>query len=558
MASGANVRVARRWYWRMALASIASLRERERDWRPRAERRPEGDGLMRNILRDIRQGVRLLGRAPGFATIAVLTLALGIGANSAIFTVTYAILLKPLPYTNPDEIVIVNESNISRGWPTFATSAPNFLDFRSQNQSFARLAAWRGQSFNYSGSGTPERLQGLVATEGFLEILDGALAIGPGFTSENFERGKESVVILGHAFWQREFGGATDVVQKAITLNGSPYTIVGVMHPNWRFGGRDISLFTPRTFFDSELQSRGGHFLSVIGRLKPGVSIETAGAELATIASRLELQYPTSNKGWSVVTTSLLDSAVGTFRSTLAILLGAVGLVLLIACANLANMHLARATGRTREMAIRAAIGAGRLRIVQQLLTESLVLSAIGGGLGLLIAYWATSSFVQAYPALLPRSRDIGVNGSVMVFTAALSILTAMLFGLAPAITAARLRFSDALKDGARGAGGRLRGWMRNALVVSEIALALVLLAGAGVLLRSFLELTHVEPGFQTDHRLTALTLLPQPKYAEPARIIDFFDRSVAGLSGRTWSGVSRAGFCRSHQRWRRDLFDFV
>jgi predicted permease len=304
-------------------------------------------------------------------------------------------------------------------------------------------------------------------------------------------------VILNHGFWLREYGGRDNVVGQTISLNGQPFQIIGVLKPNWRFGGRDISVFTPRALTPDELQSRGAHFLNVIGRLKPGVSIDAARADLSTIAARLEGQYPDTNKGWSIAAASLLDSAVGDFRPTLAILLGAVGLVLLVACANLANMHLARATGRAREMAIRAAIGAGRVRIIQQLLTESLVLSVVGGGLGLLVAYWATTSFIKAYPTLLPRSGDIHIDATVTAFTAGLSILTAILFGLAPAIAAARTRFTDTLKDGARGGGGRLRGWMRSSLVVTEVALALVLLAGAGLLLKSFVHLMRVDPGFR-------------------------------------------------------------
>ena len=531
MAAGGDARAARRWYWRTALASIASLREREHDWQPRAARRLKGDGVMRNILRDVRQGVRLLARAPGFTVVAVLTLALGIGANTAIFTVAYGILLKPLPYTNPDELVIVTESNLSRGWPKFSVSPANFLDWRAQNQSFTRIAAYGGRSYNFSGTESPERLRGLAATEGFLEILNGTPIIGAGFSSEHFQPGKDHVAILGHAFWQRAFGGREDVINQSITLNGTSYTIIGVMHPRWTFGGRDISVFEPRVFAAGEPQSRGGHFLGVIGRLKPGVAVDAALAELRTIAARLEAQYPDTNKGWSVTVTSLFDSAVGTFRPTLAVLLGAVGLVLLVACANLANMHLARATGRAREMAIRAALGAGRWRIIQQLLTESAVLATIGGTLGLLVAYWATSAFIKAYPTLLPRSSSIGVDAGVMAFTAGLSIATALFFGLAPAIAAARTRFTDTLKDGARGGGGRLRGWMRSGLVVAEVALALVLLAGAGLLLKSFVQLTHVDPGFQTSNRLTATTLLPQPKYEEPARAIDFMDRVMTGLA---------------------------
>jgi putative ABC transport system permease protein len=406
----------------------------------------------------------------------------------------------------------------------------NFFDWRQQSTSFARLAAYGGQSFNYSGGGTPERLRGLSGTEGFLEIFDGIPMKGRGFLAEEFTAGKDQVVILNHGFWMRAFGGRDDVLNQTITLNGRPYTVVGIMPPGWRFGGRETALFTPRAFSPGGMPSRGSHFLSVTGRLKPGVSADTAQSELATIAARLEAQYPDSNKGWSVVTTPLFEAAVGGFRPMLAILLGAVGLVLLVACANLANMHLARATGRAREIAIRAAIGAGRLRIVQQLLTESLVLAAAGGLLGLLVATWATSAFIKAYPTLLPRSGDIGVDMTVAAFTGGLAVLTAMLFGLAPAIAAARTRFTDTLKDGARGGGGRLRGWLRNALVVSEVALALILLAGAGLLLRSFLQLARVDPGFETGNRLSATMLLPQPKYGEPAKMIDFFDRTIESL----------------------------
>jgi putative ABC transport system permease protein len=486
---------------------------------------------MRNILRDIRQGLRLHGRAPGFTAAAIVTLALGIGANTAIFSVAYAILIKPLPYANPDEIVLITENNLSRGWPSFSVAPPNFVDWRQQSTSFSALAAYGSQSFNYSGGGTPERLRGMSATEGFVEIFAGPITKGRGFRPEEFTPGKNQVVILNHGFWLRAFGGRDDVLNQVITLNGQPYTVVGIMPPGWRFSGRDISVFVPRAFSEDQLQSRGGHYLGVAGRLKPGVSPEAAHSELVTIAARLEAQYPDTNKGWSVVTRPLLEAAVGGFRPTLAVLLGAVGLVLLVACANLANMHLARATGRAREIAIRAAIGAGRMRIVQQLLTESLVLSFAGGGLGLLVAWWATAAFVGAYPTLLPRSGDVGVDGTVAAFAAGLSILTAVLFGLVPAITAARTRFTDTLKDGARGGGGRLRGWMRNGLVVSEVALALVLLSGAGLLLKSFVQLTRVDLGFEANHRVSALTVLPQPKYAEPARMIDFYDRTIAGLS---------------------------
>ncbi|HEX5070702.1 MAG TPA: ADOP family duplicated permease [Vicinamibacterales bacterium] len=528
IAAGLDTPTARRRYWQETFDSIRTLRRRSRYVTPMPVR--TGDPIMKTMLRDIRQGFRLLLIKPAFTAVAVVTLALGIGANTAIFTVTNALLLKPLPYSDPDQLVLINENNLSRGWTSFSTAPPNFVDWRSQNTSFASMAAYGSRSFNYSGAGTPERLRALAGTEGFLEMLDGVPALGRGFGSDDFQAGKDHVVILNHGFWQRAFGGRDDVVNQTISLNGEPYTIVGVMHDRWRFGGRDISVFTPRVFTPEELGRRGSHFLSVIGRLKPGVQVETARTELTSIASRLEAAYPNTNKGWGTGVTPLLEASVGGIRPMLGLLLGAVALVLLVACANLANMHLARATGRAREMAIRAALGAGRGRIVQQLMTESLILSVVGGAFGLLVAYWATSAFVAAYPTLLPRASDVHVDRSVLLFTGGLSVLTAVLFGLVPALSASRTSFNNTLKEGARGGSSPMRRMMRHALVVAEVALALVLLAGAGLLLKSFLKLGHVDPGFQTDRRLIAQTVLPRPKYAEDARMVDFFNRSTEAI----------------------------
>ena len=485
---------------------------------------------MKTLLRDARYGIRLLLRKPGVTLVAIVTLALGIGANTAIFSVTNALLQKPLPYDHPEQLVLANENNLSRGWTSFSVSPPNFLDWRAQSRSYQYLAAYGGQALNYSGSGAPERLRGLMGTEGFLEILNGTPIRGRGFRPEEFEPGKGFVVILGHAFWQRVLGGREDALNTSITLNGQPYTIVGIMRPDWRFGGRQIAAFTPRSFDDGERQSRGAHYLQVIGRLKPGVSVEQAGVELSAIAARLEQQYPNPQKGWSAIVRSLHEVAVGNVRPMLLILLGAVGLVLLVACANLANMHLARATVRAREIAVRTAIGADRGRIVRQLLTESLVLAVVGAGLGLLIAYWGISALVTAYPTLLPRSSDIGINGTVLAFTAALCGVTAVLFGLAPAVSAARTDLVETLKEGARTGGAPLKRRLRGALVVSEVALAIVLLVGAGLLLRSFSKLARVAPGFETDQRLSVRTLLPNPKYSAPGRVVDFYDRAMARL----------------------------
>jgi putative ABC transport system permease protein len=530
IASGTSAGKARRWYWRTALSSIGTLRGPDPAERQPTFEKRKGDGVMRNLIRDARYGVRLLLRRPGVTLVAIVTLALGIGANTAIFTVTHALLLKPLPYDHPDQLVFVNENNLSRGWTSFSVSPANFLDWRAQSRSFQGLAAYGGRAFNYVGGETPERLRGLSGTAGFLEMLGGTPTIGRGFRPEEFEPGKGFVVIISQGLWQRAFGGRPDVLDKTISLNGQPYTVVGVMHPDWRFGGRDIAVFTPRAIDSDESQARGAHYLNVIGRLKPDVSIEQAGVEFNGIASRLDQQYPQTNKGWGVVVRSLQEVAVGNVRPMLLVLLGAVGLVLLVACANLANMHLARATVRAREMALRTAIGAGRGRIVQQLLTESLVLALIGGSLGLLVAYLATTSLVATYPNLLPRSSDIRIDPVVLAFTLGLSMLTAILFGLAPAISAARTDLIETLKETVRAGGSPFRRWLRSALVVTEVALAIVLLVGAGLLLRSFQKLGHVAPGFAIDQRLSVTTLLPLPKYKDPARMVDFYDRAMTRL----------------------------
>ena len=491
---------------------------------------------MGNLMRDVRYGLRMLLWRPGFTSVAVITLALGIGATTAIFSVTYAVLLTPLPYEQPDQLVVVNENNLSRGWNSFSVSPANFFDWREQSRSFDRLAAWGGRTFNYSGRGTPERVRGLAGTEGFLELLGGTPALGRGFRPEEFEPGRHLVVVLSYGFWQRAFGGRRDVLDQAITLNGQPYTIVGVMHPDWRFGGPDVSVFAPRAFTADDRGARGAHFLNVIGRLKTGVTVEQARTELGRIAAQLEGQYPSTNKGWGAVVISLHEAAVGSVRPMLVVLLGAVVLVLLVACANIANMHLARATVRAREMAIRTALGAGRGRIILQLLTESLLLAMVGGTLGLLLAYWSTAAFIAAYPTLLPRSSDIGVDFTVLAFTAGLSGLTAILFGLAPAVSAARPDLNETLKEGGRSGSGPLRRWLRGALVISEVALALVLLAGAGTLMRSFAQLARVEPGFGTDHRLAVTTLLPRPKYEADERMVAFYDETTLRL--RALAGV--------------------
>ena len=543
-AAGTNRQRIRLRYWRAVLGALAAFAATKRRTTPLPEpphyERRKGDGMMSNLRRDARYGLRLLVRRPGFTAVAVITLALGIGANAAIFTVANTLLLKPLPYVDAEQVVLVTENNLPRGWTSFSVAPPNFLDWRDQAKSFERIAAWGGRSYNYTGGETPERLRGLVGTEGFLEMLGGTPILGRGFRPEEFEPGKDLVVILNHGFWRSVFGGSPGVLQQSIMLNGQSHTIVGVMHPHWRFGGRETAIFAPRAFSDDERRQRGGHFLNVVARLKTGVTPEQAQIEMSGIAARLAEQYPDTNKNWGAVVTPLREAVVGDLRPMLMILLGAVGLVLLIACANVANMLLARATVRSREMAIRGAIGAGRARIVQQLLTESVLLAAIGGAIGLLLAYWGTSSLFRAYPTLLPRSADMKIDATVLIFAAGLSLLTAVLFGLVPAFAASRTQLNESLKEGGRtGSGGVFGRWLRSSLIVCEVAIALVLLAGAGLLLRSFAQLTRVEPGFETDQRLSVTTLLPQPKYREPARTVAFYDQVLERL--RALPGVESA-----------------
>jgi putative ABC transport system permease protein len=483
---------------------------------------------MVNLLRDARYGLRLLARRPAFAAVAVLTLALGIGANTAIFTVVNTLLLKPLPYVDAERIVFVNERNLQLGFPRFSASPPNFMDWRAQAQSFERLAAYSGRSYNFTGGETPERLRGLVGTQGFLEILGGSPVLGRAFRDDEFEAGKDLVVIINHWFWQRSFAGSPAVLNQTLVLNGQPHTIVGVMHPRWRFGGKDIAIFAPRAFSAEQLRQRGAHYLGALARLKPDVTAEQAQVEMTAIAGRLEQQYPDSNKNWGVVIIPARDAVVGDVRPVMMLLLGAVGFVLLIACANVANMQLARATVRAREMAIRTAIGAARSRLVQQLLTESLLLALAGGALGVAVAHWGLSSFVAAYPELLPLSSDIKIDRGVIVFSVGLSLLTAVLFGLAPALAASHGRLNEWLKEGGRAGGsGRTGRWTRSVLAVGQVAIALVLLAGAGLLMRSFASLTRVDPGFLTEQRVAVTTLLPSAKYKEAPATIAFYEGAL-------------------------------
>jgi putative ABC transport system permease protein len=441
---------------------------------------------METLLKDVRYGVRMLIRSPGFTLVSVIALALGIGANAAIFSVVNGVLLRPLPFVDPDRLMMIRETKLPQ-FPEFSVAPGNFLDWKKQATVFERLVAFRGSSFNLIGTSDPERLRGLSVTDGFFQMLGAQPQLGRDFLAEEDQPGHSNVVILSHGFWQRRFGGDPKILNQAITLDGQSYTVIGIMPATFRFAGPDIELWTPMAFTAQQAQQHGGHYVSAIGRLKPGVTEEQARAEMVAIAARLAAQYPEANTGWSVKIMPLLEYSVRSIKPALIVLLVAVVFVLLIACANVANLLLARAAGRQKEMATRTALGAGRWRIVRQLLTESLLLSVVGGALGLLLAKWGMGVLLKLAPQGLPRMTNVSLDGRALVFTAAVTLLTGVIFGLVPALQASKPNLNETLKDAGRGSseGGR-RQLIRSTLVVLEVATALVLLVGAGLMIKSF------------------------------------------------------------------------
>jgi putative ABC transport system permease protein len=476
---------------------------------------------------DVLHAIRLLFKNPGFTAAVLITLGLGIGANAAVFTILNAVLLRPLPYAEPGRLVRIWESNPQRGWPTFSGSQPNFLDWRAQSVSFERLAASTTRPLNLTGGGEAERIPGMAVTHDFFPMLGVRPEIGRGFLPEEDAPGHgERVVLMTHGLWQRRFGGDPGIVGRTILLNDAPHTVIGIVP---EFYWRPYELFVPLR--PDPAEDRSDHRLSVYGRLKPGVAPQQAQAELAGVAERLARQYPASNGGWTVTLSSFYDWIVpAESRRGLYVLLGAVALVLLIACANVASLLLARAAGRRREIAFRAALGASRARLVRQLLAESLLLGALGGGLGLLLAQWGIDVLGVAGGMAVPRADEISLDHNVLLFTLGLSLLTGLLFGLAPALQATRVDFHATLKEGA--AGGVTRQRARSALVVAEVALSLVLLVGVGLLLRSLAALLDAPPGFDTKNLLTASINLPGTRYPSEKEFLAFHDRLRERLSG--------------------------
>jgi putative ABC transport system permease protein len=477
---------------------------------------------MATLLQDLRYAFRNLGNARGFALVAAVTLAIGIGANTAIFSIIDTILLRPLPYRNPSQLVRLNETESAPGKYPFA--GPDFVDWKAQNSTFQdmTLFAWP-HDMNLSAGGRPEHVLALPTEANFFALLGVEPLLGRTWAAGEDQQGKDDVAILGYGLWQSRFAEDTHAVGQSIELNARKYTIVGVMPASFRFPWQS-QLWIPQVMDSKELRGRGSHWANAIGRMKPGVSIKAALADLKIIAARLEKQYPGPNGRVGAAVTSLRDDMVGDSSGTLYMMLGAVGLVLLIACANVANLLLARALARQKEVAVRSALGASRVRLLRQLLTESLLLSVAGGALGLLLAWGGVSLFSRAKSYGLPEFNVVQVNGTVLAFTFALAIVTGVVFGMFPALQMSRPDLHEELKGGAGSSisPGRRRRFTSHALVVAEIALSLMLLVSAGLLLKDFSALRSLDIGVRRDGVWTAAVQLPEASYKTDRQRYDF------------------------------------
>jgi putative ABC transport system permease protein len=504
---------------------------------------------MSTIWQDIRYGMRMLWKSPGFTLVAVLALALGIGANTAIFSVVNAMLLRPLPYQDSDRLVVLWETNPSLANVFLRThneaSPANYLDWKQQQTVFEDIAAYRWNDYNLTGSGdTPEQLTGNPVTANLFDVLKVKPLIGRTFRPEESDPKSDRVAVLSYGLWQRRFGGDANIIGKSLTLNGNPTTVVGVMPADFEFPGAFSELWTALRFAGDQPPSRGAHFLYTRARLKPGVTLQQAQAEMDTIAARLRQQYPDTNADRSVRLVPLHEDTIEFAKTGLLSLLGAVGFVLLIACANVANLMLARATARHKEIAIRTALGASRWRVMRQLLTESVLLSLVGGALGVLLALWGVDLLLASVPKefslFVHGWNQIRLDKWVLAFTVAISLITGLLFGLAPALQASKTDLNEALKEGGRASAGHARRRFRGALVVLEVALALVLLVGAGLMLKSFMRLLEVRPGFDPHNVLTMYLSLPGARYDKDEKIVGFYQQLVEHVAAQP--GVESAG----------------
>ena len=467
---------------------------------------------------DLRFALRALRRKPGFAFVAVVTLALGIGANTAIFSVVNGVLLRPLPYPAPDRLMALWQNDLVGGIVKNTVSVPNFLDWKAQSGAFEAMATWRNNAVTLMAGTAPVRLRTGAVSADFFEVVGVPPLVGRTFLPDEYGYGAPPAIVLGHTAWGTHFVGDPSVVGRQVRVDGRPVTVVGVMPEGFAFPRR-AEAWEPLAFDPARLPGRGLVFLQVVGRLRPGVSIDRARAEMTAIGDRLRREYPNDNAGQGVTVLPLQEDAVGDVRAALVVLSGAVGFVLLIACGNIANLLLARGVSRQREIAVRAALGAGRARIVRQMLAESLLLGAAGGVAGLLFGVWSFDALVALLPSNLPRVEEIRFDGWVLAYTFVLSLLSALLFGLVPALRASRADLTGALRERAAAGGGRR---LRNGLVVAEMALAMTLLVGAGLLVASFARLQSVDPGFDAGGVLVTSFILPAERYATPERVRAF------------------------------------
>src|SRR5262247_2606870 len=490
-----------------------------------------GGKLLSDSWQDLRYGARMLLKHPGFTLIATLTLALGIGANTAIFSIVNAVLLRPFAYQEPARLVIVQERG-EGGGTGFSPSYPNFVDWRAQNTAFASIVAVRqNESFNFTGMGEPERLPGRLVSAEFLSTLGIKPLVGRDFLAEEDRAGATPAVILSYGFWQRRFRNDPDIIGRQLTLNLESYTVVGITPAHFQYGA-DADVTVPFGLSAERFKNRGSDpGTDVVARMKPNVSQQQAEADLNLVAVRLEQQYPATNKGRRVLLTPLHESVVGAVRRPLLILLGAVGLVLLIACANVANLSLVRASSRQKEMAVRVALGASRATLVRQLLTESVLLAALGALLGILLAFWGTNLIAAQLPDGIPRLQEARVDAPVLVFTLVVSLLTGLLFGLVPALQASRPNLTESLKEGERGSSER-RQRVRSALVVSEVALTFMLLVGAGLLIQSFRRALQVDTGFNARNLLAMRLSVRNSDGQQVANFFEQLQQNVRGLPG--------------------------
>ncbi|HEV8385177.1 MAG TPA: ABC transporter permease [Candidatus Acidoferrales bacterium] len=531
--AGMNAEDARREAL-LKFGGIESIKEQYRDRRSLP--------LLESLAQDLRYALRVLRKNPGFTTVAVLTLALGIGANTAMYSIVHAVMLRPLPVPNAENLVRIYETHPSRGLLTFSASIPNYHSWQHQANSL-ELGAFISVPRNLTGDGEPQRLEAIAATSSFLTIMGTSLQLGRWFIEEEERPGQHRVAVLSDGFWKRRFGRDSNAVGRELLVDGEPYTIVGVARPDLTIPSAP-DLWVPllaRPFFDDPNANRGNHFITVIARLRPGFTLPQAQAEMLSIARELERQFPESNKGWSIAVVPLLHWLIPQeIRTALVLLLGAVGIVMLIACANVANLLLARAESRRREMAIRAALGAGAARIARQLLTESLLLSIAGGALGVALGGGIVRVARRSLVEIVPRAADVVIDLNVLGFALGVSVITGLLFGVAPLAQLGKMRSLDALHQAGRTSQPATRSHLRALLVIGQVSLATLLLVGAGLLIQSLARMQQVSLGIEPDPVLTARIPLPSGKYWRAAAYSALLSRLTDAL--RSAPGVSAAG----------------